>query len=116
MGPYTAAAVDMFDFFIDQREWSKETFGPKEHRGPIGPLKHLEKEAKEAYEETDAEKRKEEIADCLFLVFDAAHRAGMTYAELTRVANEKLRKNKGRSWPDWRTAPADSAIEHKREP
>lgn len=114
MEPYTLAAVNMLDFFEVQRDWSYETFGPPEHRGPIGPLKHLEKEAKEAYEETDEAKRKEEIADCLFLVFDAAHRAGMSYAELTRIASAKLAKNRRRTWPDWRTAPADSPIEHER--
>jgi hypothetical protein len=60
-------------FFEVQREWSYATFGPREHRGPKGPLDHLRKEAKEAYDEADPEKQKEEIADYLFLVFDAAH-------------------------------------------
>jgi hypothetical protein len=113
-GRYTASAVDMLDFFERQQEWSYETFGPPSVRGPIGPLKHLEKEAREAYTEEDPEKRKEEIADCLFLVFDAAHRAGMSYAELSMVAMAKLKKNKARTWPDWRNADPNSAVEHER--
>lgn len=95
-------------------DWSQETFGPTEVRGPIGPLKHLEKEAKEAYEETDLEKRKEEIADCLFLTFDAAQRAGMNFNELSDMAFAKLDKNKKRPWPDWRTQDPNEAIEHDR--
>ena len=114
MGRYTLSAVDMLDFFERLTEWSADTFGPRSHRGPIGPLKHLEKESREAYEEEDAGKRKEEIADCLFLVFDSAHRAGMTYSELTQVAMAKLKKNKARTWPDGRGAAPDTAIEHDR--
>jgi hypothetical protein len=114
LGSYTESAVDMLDFFERQREWSYETFGPPEIRGPVGPLKHLEKEAKEAYQEQDLEKRKEEIIDCLFLSFDAAHRAGMGYSEISRIAMAKLKKNKGRKWPDWRDAKPEEAVEHDR--
>lgn len=119
MGPYTAAAmtpaaIDMLDFWQRQKDWSYETFGPPERRGPIGPLRHLEKEAKEAYSEADEAKRREEIADCLFLVFDAAHRSGMSYPDLARECMAKLRKNQGRTWPDWRKQPTDQPTEHDR--
>ena len=53
-------------------EWSQATFGTDAERGAIGPLKHLEKEAREAQEALDPI----EIADCLLLVFDAARRSG----------------------------------------
>lgn len=114
MGPLTMAAVDMLDFFERQRDWSHETFGPPTFKGPKGPLDHLKKEAAEAYDETDEEKRKVEIVDCLFLVFDAAHRAGMSYADISRIAMAKLRKNQARTWPDWRGTDPDKAIEHDR--
>lgn len=114
-GPYTTAAVDMLDFWERLAEWSEQTFGPRSHRGPLGPLEHLAKEAVEARDEADPGKRKEEIADCLFLVFDAAQRAGMSYAELTAVAKAKLRKNAAREWPDWRAADPNRAIEHVRK-
>lgn len=114
LGSYTLAAIDMRDFFERQRRWSYETFGPRSHRGPAGPLRHLVKEAAEALEADSHDKQWEEIADCLFLVFDAAHRAGMTYANLTFAAMDKLNKNQSRKWPDWRTVPADQPIEHVR--
>lgn len=107
-------ALSLAMFFEAQREWSYAIFGPREHRGPKGPLDHLRKEAKEAYDETDPEKQKEEIADCLFLVFDAAHRAGMDLNDLSAQAFLKLLKNKKRTWPDWRQVPADKAVEHDR--
>lgn len=106
--------VTMKIFFEQQKQWSYQTFGPPSFRGPNGPLKHLEKEAKEAYEETDPEKQKMEIVDCLFLVFDAAHRAGMTYESLAALAIEKLQENKERSWPDWKQTDPESAVEHHR--
>lgn len=124
MGPFITAAVDMLDFFERQRDWSYETFGPKEVRGPMGPLDHLRKEAAEAHEEArkatalepgwDMDKLREEIADCLFLVFDAAHRSGMSYSELARVAVAKLKKNQARDWPDWQQADPNKAVEHDR--
>lgn len=138
MGPYTASAVDMLDFFERQQEWSYETFGPPTFKGPKGPLDHLAKEVIEASAAWDrvvaAErlkvppfplegdrifkeelfKAREEIIDCLFLVFDAAHRAGMSYSEMSRIAMEKLAKNKLRTWPDWRGTDPDKAIEHDR--
>lgn len=114
MGPYTASAIDMLDFFERQQEWSYETFGNPSVRGPKGPLDHLQKESKEAYEESDPEKQKEEIIDCLFLVFDAAHRSGMSYSQIAKMAMEKLRKNKQRVWPPIGATPPDKATEHDR--
>ena len=115
IGHHTAAALDMRDFFEQQRVWSYETFGPPSFKGPRGPLDHLRKEVEEALAETDPQKQREEIIDCLFLVFDAAHRSGMHYGEIARLALEKLRKNKARTWPDWRGTDPDRAIEHVRE-
>ncbi len=107
-------AEGMAAFFKAQRKWSYETFGPPEFKGPIGPLRHLEKEAKEAYEETDTVKQREEIADCLFLVFDAAHRAGLSYEELVDEAVAKLAKNRKRTWPEWRGTDPNNPMEHDR--
>jgi len=121
MGPYTMTAVDMLDFYERHAEWSQETFGKDSERGPLGPLKHLAKEAQEAIEEAEKaaqslpgwsrDKLREEIADCLFLVFDASRRSGMSYAELTRVCMAKLDKNKTRSWPK---PTSDEPVEHVR--
>lgn len=85
-------------FWNAQSEWSRATFGSDKERGPVGPLKHLEKEAREAYAECDPMLRDMEIVDCLFLVCDAARRAGMTPDRLLTLANHKLAINKGRKW------------------
>lgn len=123
----------MKSFWLALSEWSEETFGPSPQRGPRGPLKHLQKEVKEALQALDwlqseeaslacgdpqadpqkAElKLKFELVDCLFLVFDAARRAGLSYEELREKAFEKLEINKARQWAK---PTADGAVEHIRE-
>jgi Protein of unknown function (DUF550) len=102
----------MKTFWDRQAEWSQATFGSDSVRGPIGPLKHLAKEAVEAQE---APHDLKEYVDCQFLTFDAARRAGFTYQQLIDGLFQKLEENKQRTWPDWRTQPANEAIEHVRE-
>ena len=113
-------------FWDAQAEWSQATFGSDAERGPLGALKHLEKEAKEAYEEWDKAKTtpktedaikairdcKTEIADCLFLTMDAARRSGMTLDDLLNVAFDKLEVNKKRKWGK---STSDEPTEHVRE-
>ena len=55
-----------------------------------------------------------ELADCIFLVFDAAWRAGISLTELRTAMTKKLIKNQSRPWPDWRTMDPNGAIEHDR--
>lgn len=116
-------------FWDKQAVWSNATFGDEEERGPLGPLKHLEKEAKESQGEAqwlvdnpngdwpyirkeEVQSRLEmEIADCLFLTFDAARRARMTLDSLLDTAFQKLEINKKRQWGP-RTA--DGPVEHVR--
>jgi len=110
-------------FWNEHSEWSQRTFGTDQERVPLGALKHLEKEAKEAQEESafltadgcaphHQDKLYEEIADCLFLTFDAARRAGMTLDSLLDTAFKKLEKNKTRVWA--KPAKGDEPIEHVR--
>lgn len=128
MGRYADEAVDMLDFYYSLCEWSLGTFGSHDVRGPVGPLKHLVKEAGEAVEAAkthslvailakkpdgfDEGALREEIADCLFLVFDAAQRAGMTFADLTAECWKKLEKNRARTWPK---PSSDEPVEHVRD-
>lgn len=107
-------ACRMLQFFKSQQAWSHETFGPVSFKGPKGPLNHLIKEAKEALTAEGSEQQKKEIVDCLFMVFDAAHRSGMDYSELGERAHAKLAINKQRTWPDWRGTDLDNPIEHDR--
>ena len=104
------------EFWDAHSKWSQATFGIDSERGPLGALKHLEKEAREAQAEvsgpTATGKLHEEIADCLFLTFDAARRAGMTLNELLDTAFTKLDKNKKRIWA--KPTNSDEPIEHVR--
>lgn len=134
MGPFTTAAVDLFDVLTDlireQAIWSQATFGNDVTRGPVGPLKHLEKEVKEAYEawgkikNTDGlvdlelwnknrEAYKVELADCLLLLLDSMRRSGVKIMDLLKIARDKLEINKSRKW-NTPTSETDFA-EHVRE-
>ncbi len=78
----------------DHAEWSQSTFG---NVGPIGPLKHLSKEALEATAEPGD---LSEWADMQFLLWDAQRRAGITDEQITQAMIEKLAVNKQRKWPE----------------
>ncbi|EAS6894216.1 DUF550 domain-containing protein [Salmonella enterica subsp. enterica serovar Give] len=75
-------------------EWSDSTFG---NVGPVGPLKHLSKEALEAAAEPGD---LSEWADMQFLLWDAQRRAGISDGEITAAMEEKLAVNKTRQWPE----------------
>ncbi|EFG3021505.1 TPA: DUF550 domain-containing protein [Escherichia coli] len=75
-------------------KWSDSTFGCV---GPIGPLKHLSKEALEAAAEPDD---LSEWADMQFLLWDAQRRAGISDAEITAAMENKLKINMERQWPE----------------
>ncbi|ECF6076756.1 DUF550 domain-containing protein [Salmonella enterica subsp. houtenae] len=78
----------------EHAEWSDATFGDV---GPVGPLKHLSKEALEsAAEPGDLS----EWADMQFLLWDAQRRAGISDEQITQAMVEKLAVNKQREWPE----------------
>lgn len=74
--------------------WSQATFGDV---GPVGPLKHLSKEALEAAAEPSD---LTEWADMQFLLWDAQRRAGISDEQITLAMVEKLAVNKQREWPE----------------
>ncbi|MDL6622897.1 DUF550 domain-containing protein [Escherichia coli] len=78
----------------EHAKWSDSTFGCV---GPIGPLKHLSKEALEAAAEPDD---LSERADMQFLLWDAQRRAGISDAEITAAMEDKLKINMERQWPE----------------
>ncbi|HDT4901957.1 TPA: DUF550 domain-containing protein [Enterobacter ludwigii] len=78
----------------EHAEWSQSTFGDV---GPVGPLKHLSKEALEAAAEPGD---LSEWADMQFLLWDAQRRAGITDEQITLAMIEKLAVNKARTWPE----------------
>ena len=96
------------DLVVDQAEWSQATFGSDIVRGPIGALKHLEKEAREA-QANPADPM--EYADCLLLILDAARRAGIKPTQLVEHAQAKMKINRSREWPK---PISDEPVEHVR--
>ncbi|EJK4823129.1 DUF550 domain-containing protein, partial [Salmonella enterica] len=78
----------------EHAEWSDATFGGV---GPVGPLKHLSKEALEAAAEPDD---LSEWADMQFLLWDAQRRAGISDGKITAAMVDKLKVNKQREWPE----------------
>ncbi len=94
--PYTAPqpAPEREQVRCEHAEWSQATFG---NVGPVGPLKHLSKEALEAAAEPGD---LSEWADMQFLLWDAQRRAGITDEQITQAMIEKLAVNKLREWPE----------------
>ena len=78
----------------EHAEWSDVTFGDV---GPVGPLKHLSKEALEAAAEPGDHS---EWADMQFLLWDAQRRAGISDEQITQAMIEKLAVNKQCEWPE----------------
>ena len=87
-------APDREQVRCEHAEWSQATFGDV---GPVGPLKHLSKEALEAAAEPGD---LSEWADMQFLLWDAQRRAGITDEQITKAMIEKLAVNKLRDWPE----------------
>lgn len=88
------AAMDRDKVRQEHAEWSQATFG---NVGPVGPLKHLSKEALEAAEQPGD---LSEWADMQFLLWDAQRRAGITDEQITHAMIDKLAVNKQRKWPE----------------
>lgn len=94
---------------VRQRAFSERTFGPGART--FGVLDHIRKELREI---EDKPSDLSEWIDVVILAFDGAWRAGHTPEAIVAELLRKQTKNEARQWPDWRTAPADKAIEHVR--
>ena len=92
-----------------QREWSAQTFGPALRTK--GVLEHSRKELLEI--EADPFDTSEWI-DVVILALDGAWRHGAQPQEIIDAIIDKQTKNEARTWPDWREASEDVAIEHHR--
>lgn len=92
-----------------QREWSERTFGPGSRAK--GVVDHIRKELREI--EADPTDLSEWI-DVAILALDGAWRSGATPEQIIAALVAKQTRNEGRTWPDWRTADPDKAIEHER--
>jgi len=104
-----SGAVQLWVLEHEQRVWSEATFGSG---GPLGALKHLEKEAREAQDAVGTPEIRMELADCFLLLIDASRRAGVDLRELIAAAREKHLVNRKRTWG---TPVDDEPVEHVRE-
>jgi hypothetical protein len=100
---------DMLAHLQRQREWSERTFGPGARTK--GVVDHIHKELAEI---EAAPGDVSEWIDVVILALDGAWRAGFQPQQIVDAIAAKQTKNEGRTWPDWRTAPLDQAIEHHR--
>lgn len=93
-----------------QRAFSEKTFGPGARTQ--GVIDHIRKELREIEDDpTDIK----EWVDVVILAFDGAWRAGWAPAAIVKAIVEKQIENEKRTWPDWRTADPNKAIEHVRD-
>jgi hypothetical protein len=103
------APFDFHAHLVRQRAFSERTFGPGARTA--GVLDHIRKELREI-EEQPADLS--EWIDVVILALDGAWRAGHSPEQIIETLVAKQAKNEARTWPDWRTAPLDRAIEHER--
>jgi hypothetical protein len=92
-----------------QREWSERTFGPGDRAQ--GVVDHIRKELVEIEAEPGD---LSEWIDVAVLALDGAWRSGASVDEIIAAFIANLSRNEQRTWPDWRSAPPDKAIEHER--
>ena len=84
--------------FEDTVKWQLETFG---EATPISCLAHLREEVDELeldIRSGDTSGSHMEFADCFILLFGAAGRAGMSYADICTAVETKMAVNRKRKW------------------
>jgi hypothetical protein len=92
-----------------QREFSEKTWGPGARTK--GVIDHIRKELNEIAAEPDS---LAEWIDVATLALDGAWRAGYSPDQIIAEILANQDGNEARTWPDWRTANPDKAIEHDR--
>lgn len=112
--------MDLEQHLLRQMAWSHATFGPGVRTQ--GVVDHIRKELVEVLEGNGDSA---EWVDVVILALDGLTRQ-LSYctgerANPTTIAEVAVRmivgkqgRNEARVWPDWRTMPADRAIEHVR--
>lgn len=103
-------SFDLVAHLARQQAFSARTFGPGTRTAGISD--HIRKELVEIEQ---APACLAEWVDVALLALDGAWRAGHTPEQIAEAIAAKQAKNESRTWPDWRTADPDKAIEHVRE-
>ena len=105
-----AMNFDLLSFINRKKTHSLEAFGPGQRTA--GVIDHIRKELCEI--EADPTDIKE-WADLMLLAFDGAWRAGHEPLAIVSAILAKQSINENRTWPDWRTADPNKAIEHVKD-
>ncbi len=108
--PPQPVPFDFHQHLEEQRTWSLATFGPGERREGIAD--HIRKELVEVQESSFGDIS--EWVDIVILALDGAWREGADPETIITALRSKAIVNRGRTWPDWRTAEPGKAIEHDR--
>ena len=101
---------EFVNYYRDQIEWSRRTFGPA--RRTKGIIEHIRKELLEIEADPDDLM---EWTDIIILAMDGFWRHGGDPKDLLGYLLTKQLRNKARSWPDWRIIGDEHAIEHRRD-
>ena len=104
-----AITFDLIAHLHRQAAFSLKTYGPGSR--VQGVTDHIAKELKEV---RDSGGDLKEWVDVIILGLDGAWRSGATPEQVVAAIEAKQTKNEGRTWPDWRTADPNKAIEHDR--
>jgi NTP pyrophosphatase (non-canonical NTP hydrolase) len=97
--------------FQEITSWQDKTFPDATMQSKIA---HLKKELEEVLDPDNSfAALRLEFADCFFLLFGAAHKAGMDYVDIIGAISHKFERNKNRKWgqPD-----KDGIVEHLKTP
>ena len=105
-------STDFAAHLARQREFSERTFGPGERLEGVSD--HIRKELLEVAKAEPGHDRQREWIDVVMLALDGAWRSGMSPDEIIAGLRFKLDVNERRTWPDWRTADPNKAIEHDK--
>jgi hypothetical protein len=112
--------MDLMQHLLRQMAWSHATFGPGTRTEAV--IDHLRKELQEVI---DSNGEPHEWVDVVVLALDGLTRQiaycngeradpkSVAYAVCCMIEGVQGR-NEARTWPDWRTAAQDKAIEHVR--
>lgn len=101
--------LDLVTHLHRQRQFSLNTFGPGQRTS--GVCDHIRKELLEI---EAAPNDLSEWIDVVILALDGAWRTGATPQQIAEALLSKQHRNERRTWPDWRTADPNKAIEHVR--
>lgn len=106
---YRRRTFDLIAHLERQRQFSFRTFGPGNRTK--GVVDHIRKELREI---EAAPHDLKEWVDVILLALDGAWRCGHSPEQIATGIDVVQTRNEGRTWPDWRTADPDKAIEHDR--